>query len=116
MVRLMESEVNITPSQELIKLISEHPELPIVPMVDADCICDDCGKWLAKFDYPMVGKYIVSDERVFFDDNEIGDDIDDVISAVIGRDKCDEMTEEEMNKAYEELEWIDAIIVNINPC
>ncbi len=33
-------------TKELLKLIEENPDLPIVPMVDAEVIGDDSGYWL----------------------------------------------------------------------
>ena len=32
--------------EELFRLIKENPELPIVPMVDAEIVADDCGYWI----------------------------------------------------------------------
>lgn len=32
--------------EELFKLMQESPELPVVPMVDSEVVCDDgCGRW-----------------------------------------------------------------------
>lgn len=33
-------------TEELLKLIKENPDLPIVPMVDSEVVQDDFGYWL----------------------------------------------------------------------
>lgn len=35
--------------KELFTLIRKHPDLPIVPMVDADLVADDSGRWLGSW-------------------------------------------------------------------
>ena len=56
-------------TQEFLKLVQDNPDLPIVPMVDAEIVCDDCGWWMGSFGSAVVGEYTCYDER-FFDDRE----------------------------------------------
>ena len=35
---------------EIIKLIEEHPDLPVVPIVDSEVVADDsCTYWIGKW-------------------------------------------------------------------
>ena len=36
-------------TKELLKIVAENPDLPIVCMVDSDIVCEDNGRWLASF-------------------------------------------------------------------
>ena len=35
--------------KEILKLIDEHPDLPVVPMVGQDIVADCTGSWIACF-------------------------------------------------------------------
>jgi hypothetical protein len=34
-------------NNELLRIVAENPDLPIVAMVDSDIVCEDYGRWLA---------------------------------------------------------------------
>ena len=56
---------------DLLELIKAHPELPIVPMVDSEIVCDDgCARWMGAWGPASVTKYLVSEEHIFFFDDE----------------------------------------------
>lgn len=56
--------------QKLIDLAKEHPDLPIVAMVDGEVVCgDDYGRWVAGFGSVELGEYVLFDDR-FFEDRE----------------------------------------------
>lgn len=59
----------MTNTEKFIQLVQENPELPIVPMVDSDVVCDDCGYWVGSFGRCSVGEYALFYER-YFDDRE----------------------------------------------
>ena len=66
----------------LLKLISENPELPIVPMVDSEIVADDgYNRWLGSWGMAHIGEYIVGEESVIFRDD---DDVEEAVSQVIG--------------------------------
>ncbi|MBD9047369.1 MAG: hypothetical protein EGR46_00255 [Ruminococcus sp.] len=55
-------------AKELARLITENPELLVVPMVDSDIVDDDCcGRYKGSFGKCSVGEYAVYRERVYFD-------------------------------------------------
>lgn len=55
--------------QKLICLAKEHPELPIIAMVDGEIVGDDCGRWVGDFGSVELGEYVSYNERLF-DDRE----------------------------------------------
>ena len=56
-------------NQELLKLVSENPDLPIIAMVDCDVVGEDNGRWLGYFSHVELGEYAIYDDR-YFDDRE----------------------------------------------
>ena len=102
--------------RELLWLIHEHPDLPIVPMVDSDvCANEDYGRWMGELGMCRVGRYAIidgwyGDGRVLFE----GDEAELIESIAEGKYKG---TDEDYKKAEQEAreKWHDAIIVNIDP-
>ena len=96
--------------KKLFQLIKENHELPIIPMVDAEIVCDDCGRWVGSWGYAEIGKYISTDEKIYFYGLE---DID-IVENFVPYEEYMSMSDEELKQAYENLPWIEAIIVNID--
>lgn len=96
--------------ERLLKLIAENPDLPIVPMVDSDVVADDGGYWRGKWEPATTGDYLCEDECIYFKSD---DEVEPVLSAAIGYDAFERMTDEEAKQAYENLPWTKAIIVYI---
>lgn len=98
--------------EELFRLIKENPDLPILPMVDSEIVADDgYARWTASWGSAYVGEYIVGDERVYFKDE---DEAEDVLNDCIGGKDFYTVPEAEVERRYNELPWIKAIIVNID--
>lgn len=98
--------------EELLELIKTHPDLPIVPMVDSEIVCDDgYTRWKGAWGPASVTKYLVSEEHIFFFDDE---DVEVVLTEVKGYDEFISMTEEEAMAAYRALPWVECIAVDIN--
>lgn len=101
--------------EELFRLIKENPELPIVPMVDADIVGDDCGYWLGVWGRAEVDEYFISEraERVFYKSDG---DVFDVLERHLSDEEFEALpeSEEECRPYYDKLPWIKAIIVYIN--
>lgn len=57
---------------EIIKLIEENPELPVVPMVDSDVVADDCGYWLGKWGRCEITEYYSETMRNCFKSSDSG--------------------------------------------
>ena len=61
-------------AKELVRLITENPELLVVPMVDSDIVDDDCcGRYKGSFGKCSVGEYAVDRERVYFDKEDFAE-------------------------------------------
>lgn len=100
---------------ELFKLMRENPDLPIVPMVDSEIVCDDgYNRWLGAWGCSYIGEYLVTDECVHFRDEDDPSEVDKVLSEKYGYDYYVDMTDEQEAEAYASLPWIKAIIVNID--
>ena len=56
-------------NNELLRIVAENPDLPIVAMVDSDIVCEDYGRWLASLGKAYVGEYAVYNEKCY-DDRE----------------------------------------------
>lgn len=56
-------------NQELLKLVSENPDLPIIAMVDCDVVVEDSGRWIGYFSRVELGEYTTRDDR-YYDDRE----------------------------------------------
>lgn len=101
---------------ELLQLIKDNPNLPILPFVATECCFDDSyNYWMAEWGKSRVSKYYVSNEMVYsYEDYEtlVEKWIDD------NYEDYPDLSDEELQKKAEEIvnsyEWIDAILVWIN--
>lgn len=99
--------------EELLELICQRPDLPIIPMVDSEIVCDDgYARWRGSWGAASITKYLCGEEQIFFFDDE--DDITDVMVEVVGHDSYEAMTDEEALEAYRALPWTECIAVDIN--
>lgn len=60
--------------KELLELINENPELPIICMVDSDIVREDYGRWMAQIGHCEVGEYATYNERFYDDRKEFTED------------------------------------------
>lgn len=98
---------------ELFKLIQEHPELPIVPMVYSEIIADDYGYYIGAWGHAQVDEYIITDGRILFKSD---DDVFDTLERYMSDEEFEALpeAEEECRPYYDKLPWVKAIIVNID--
>lgn len=97
--------------KELLELISENPYLLVVPIVNGEVVThDDCGYWLGSFGTASVKEYFSSEEHIHFREDN---DLDETLADVLEYEKYEEISDEEAEKAFEELPWIKAIVVYI---
>lgn len=99
--------------EKLIELIKENPDLPIVPMVDAEICEEDWGRWMGSWGNSRVDEYLVTKEEVVFKSD---DDIFDALEKFLFFKEYEELPEDEdeCRKYYDALPWKKAIIININ--
>lgn len=114
----MRSEKQQENVKELLKLIQENPDLPIVPMVDTEvCSSDDYGYWMGGWKEARIDEYWSDDERIYFRSQ----DEEDLIEKLIDNDcnyTCTGMSDEEIEKKAEETvknyDWVKCITVYID--
>lgn len=103
--------------KDILKLIDEHPDLPVIPMVGQDIVADCTGEWVAHFGKAEIKKMCIYGEKVIFRGKE------DAIKTVKALEReglivreTGEKREESIgviNDCIDNLEWLEAIIVHI---
>ena len=92
-------------TDELKKLIAEHPDYPIVVMVAKEVVADDFyGWWYAPSLSFSIGEILdceqdVNDEKVYVDRDDFEEDLADILG---DSGDYDETTDEEFNKIVQE--------------
>ncbi len=106
---------NIT---DFIKIVTENPELKVVPMVDSEIVADDNhGSWMASIGKSRIDEYYHKDEYLYFKSLDL-DELKEDLSEIIWLDNED-ISDEELevqvdNYIEEEIGWVKAIIVSID--
>lgn len=98
----------------LLELVKENPELPIVPMVDAEIVCgDDFGTYMGGFGAARVDSYIIDPHNMVQFKSD--DDVIDVLERCLSEAEFDALpeAESECRPIYDALPWKEAIIVDI---
>lgn len=99
---------------DLLKLIDEHPDLPIIPMVGQDIVADCTGEWVADFGKAEIKKMCIYGENVIFREEK---NAIKTVEALELEGLTEGWTREEsierLNGYLDELEWLEAIIVHI---
>lgn len=100
--------------KELLKLVQENPDLPIVPLVDYEVCFEDYGYWQGSFGRAKVNEYVHFDDRFYTRDYQ--DIIEDKLSDTLCDDYPDMPDDEFFKMIHEKAEalpWKKAIIVYI---
>lgn len=106
-------------AKELLKLIQEYPELPIVPMVDREIVGDDCSIWwVGEWGGCKKTKYYSGRDYVHFYDDDKENALTDMVGCeycktLDGKDIFDDLSDDEWDALYESLPWIECIVVYI---
>lgn len=107
-------------TEELRKLICEHPDYPIIVMVNCDVVCDDMYAWWYAPDLRFeIGEILdcdqeVNDERVYTDRDDFREDIQYALECDESHDNdTDEEFDEAVKKIMDEYEpyWKDVIMI-----
>ena len=101
---------------DLFKLMQENPDLPVVPMVDADIVAgDDYGRWMGSWGSASVDEYLIPpDDRPMIFKSD--DDVFDTLEQCLPEAEFEALpeNESECRPFYDALPWVKAIIVNIS--
>ena len=108
-------------TRELLKLAAANPDLPIVPLVDYEVVCEDCGRWIGSIGSVSVGEYALFNDR-YHDEREdfkehYFDYYYDELCERFNYDPLDEAENKELEKHLDEVAeryFTKAILVNID--
>lgn len=99
-------------TRQLLELIRDNPDLPIIAWVDSEIVADDgYNRWLGSIgsshiiEYTMVEMYNDYPEMVYKDDTERLEEF--LLDGT-------ELTEKQVEEYIKGIEWIKAIAVNID--
>ena len=98
--------------RDLLKLIEEHPDFPVIPMVGQGIVADCTDEWIANFGKAEIRKICMYEEAIiFYDENllKIAEALD-FYSDFLG--VCGE-TGKLTKEAIDSLDWLEAIIVHV---
>ena len=100
---------------ELLRLIKENSDLPILPMVDGEiCAGDDYGYWSGSWGTARVDEFLISkhNDSIHFKSD---DDVFDVLERNLTDEEFEKLpeTESECRPYFDALPWKKAIIVFI---
>lgn len=101
---------------ELLKLIEQNPDLPVIPVVDGEIVTGDYEYYYASWGYAAVDEYLVTkrDDRVYLKSD---DDVFGVLEHQLSESEFEALPEieSECRQIYDDLPWTKAIIVYIRP-
>ena len=102
--------------EELFKLMQEHPELPVVAMVDSEIVQDDgYSRWMGAWGNSSIEEYFIGEEQIHFREADDFEEVEETLTdGRICYDDFEAMSDEEAVGAYNSLPWIKAIVVNID--
>lgn len=100
--------------KDLLKLIEEHPDLPVIPMVGQDIVADCTGEWVAHFGKAEVKKMCIYGEKVVFrEEKNAIKTVEALELEGLTEGRTREESIEKLDGYLNELEWLEEIIVHI---
>ena len=100
--------------KDLLKLINEHPDLPVIPMVGQDIVADCTGEWIANFGKAEIKKMCIYGEKVIFrEEKNAIKTVEALELEGLTEGRAREESIEKLNGYLDELDWLEAIIVHI---
>ena len=100
--------------KDLLRLIEEHPDFPIIPMVGQDIVADCIGEWVAHFGKAEVKKMCIYGEKVIIrEEKNAIKTVEALELEGLTEGRTREESIEKLNGYLDELDWLEAIIVHI---
>jgi len=106
-------------TEELLKLIAENPDLPIIPMVGTEVVADDCSDyWIGSWGICRVDEYYIGRDYIHFKSDDLENVLADMTGCDYGKTKdgkdiWDDLEDEEWETLFDSLPWVKAIVVYI---
>ena len=95
---------------ELLKILQNNPNLPIVFMVDGNLALDDFRYWRGALGGSSVERYVIGEEAVhLYDEN----DMDDCLYDTFAGGDPDDLSDEARLEFYRSLPWKTVIVVYV---
>ena len=106
-------------NKELIDLLVNNPDLPILAWVDAELCGDDFGWWLGRFGKGEIREYAKVKPFGYYEkDMVFKDDYDDYLEYLVNSDEyvslSDKEAEEKAMNIINSLDYVKAIFVYVN--
>lgn len=102
--------------QEILRLMQENPDLPVIAMVGSEVVADDSfPRWLGIWGNASIQEYWLGEEKIHFRDDEDSWEVEDTINDPFCVWPMDNPTDEEALEMYRALPWTKAIVVDIDP-
>jgi len=104
--------------EELLKLMQENPDLPIIPMVASEIVAEDsCSYWIGSWGRCELTEYYIGREYAHFKDEDVEDVLRDMAGCKYGETKDGkdiwDLSEKEQDELFASLPWVKAIVVYI---
>ena len=100
--------------KDLLKLMDENPDLPVIPVVGQDIVADCTGEWVAHFGKAEVKKMCIYGEKVVFrEEKNAIKTVEALELEGLTEGRAREESLEKLNGYLDELEWLEVIIVHI---
>lgn len=100
----------------LLQLIKENPDLPIVPAVDSEICWGDYARYIGNWGCAYIDEYLIAktyDERLLYKSDN---DIYDTLERYLTTEEFENLPEsdEKCEEIYRNLPWKKVIFVNID--
>ena len=66
-VSMIDGHIDETNVEKFVRLVTENPNLPVIPMVDYEVVGDAWGRWVGSFGYCYIGEYTVYQDHYYTD-------------------------------------------------
>lgn len=100
--------------ENLLNLVKQNPDLPIVPMVDSEIVAEDGNmKWLGSWGDAHIDYYLHKDERIYFNDLDFDGLVEDEMCEIY-ENIDDEEAEKIAMQVVNEYNWVKCIRIDID--
>ncbi len=115
----MQQQIKQEKFKELLHLMEEYPDLPVIPMVEGEvALGDEYGYWMGNWSSAFLEEYIICKQhlclgQVFFKSDG---DIYEVLGKYLTDEEIENLpeSEEDCKEIYNSLPWTKAIVVFID--
>lgn len=98
--------------RDLLGLIEEHPDLPVIPMVGQGIVADCTDEWIANFGKAEIRKICMCEEAIIFYDGKLlkmAETLDFYRDYLGVSGETSKLTK----NMVDSLDWLEAIIVHV---